>query len=393
MTDNAKSPILSKNVSSSIGLEPPLRFPGFIEPRTMHRLSDFTSRVTRKNKNNETALSLTISSKDGLVDQETFFNKKVSSKDMTGYYLLKKGEFAYNKSYSNGYDFGSIKRLNKYEQGALSTLYICFALTKYHSDFIMHYFDTLKWYPQIYLISAEGARNHGLLNVATQDFFGTEHALPSDVREQQKIADFLSLVDERIEKQRQLVEVLKRYKRGALLKIFEGCETWTKYLAKDVGKISTGSSNTQDSVPDGTYPFFIRSVNVSKSNKFVYDGEAVLTIGDGQIGKVFHYINGKFDCHQRVYMITKFTNISGRYFYHFFSTFFYNRAMKMSARNTVDSVRMEMIADMPIYVPDRQAEVRIVNFLDGIDSQIQQQEHVLEYLNIYKNGLLQQMFV
>ena len=211
--------------------------------------------------------------------------------------------------------------------------------------------------------------------------------------EQQKIADFLSLVDERIEKQRQLVEVLKRYKRGALLKIFDGCETWTKYLAKDVGKISTGSSNTQDSVPDGTYPFFIRSVNVSKSNKFVYDGEAVLTIGDGQIGKVFHYINGKFDCHQRVYMITKFTNISGRYFYHFFSTFFYNRAMKMSARNTVDSVRMEMIADMPIYVPDRQAEVRIVNFLDGIDSQIQQQEHVLEYLNIYKNGLLQQMFV
>ena len=211
MTDNAKSPILSKNVSSSIGLEPPLRFPGFIEPWTMHRLSDFTSRVTRKNKNNETTLSLTISSKDGLVDQETFFNKKVSSKDMTGYYLLKKGEFAYNKSYSNGYDFGSIKRLNKYEQGALSTLYICFALTKYHSDFIMHYFDTLKWYPQIYLISAEGARNHGLLNVATQDFFGTEHALPSDVREQQKIADFLSLVDERIEKQRQLVEVLKGY--------------------------------------------------------------------------------------------------------------------------------------------------------------------------------------
>ena len=174
----------------------------------------------RKNSNKETELPLTISSKDGLVDQVTFFNKKISSKDMSGYYLLKKGEFAYNKSYSNGYDFGSIKRLERYEMGALSSLYICFSLKKHCSDYIKHYFESLKWYRQIYIISAEGARNHGLLNVPTDDFFATRHFLSQNIEEQQKIADFLSLVDLRIEKQRQLVESLKKYKRGLFQELF-----------------------------------------------------------------------------------------------------------------------------------------------------------------------------
>ena len=84
---------------------------------------------------------------------------------MSGYYLLKNGEFAYNKSYSVGFDFGSIKRLDYYPMGALSTLYICFALKKHDTDFVKAYFDSLKWYREIYMISAEGARNHGLLNV------------------------------------------------------------------------------------------------------------------------------------------------------------------------------------------------------------------------------------
>ena len=93
---------------------------------------------------------------------------------MSGYYLLKNGEYAYNKSYSVGYDFGSVKRLDRYDMGALSTLYICFALKKHDSDFINAYFDSLKWYREIYMISAEGARNHGLLNVPTDEFFGTK---------------------------------------------------------------------------------------------------------------------------------------------------------------------------------------------------------------------------
>ena len=213
-----------ENVSSSNGLEkyPKLRFPEFDEPWRAEKLSDFADRVTRKNSKNETDLPLTISSKDGLVDQVSYFNKTVASKDMSGYYLLKNGEYAYNKSYSVGYDFGSIKRLDRYPMGALSTLYICFALKRHDSDFIKAYFDSLKWYREIYMISAEGARNHGLLNVPTEDFFDTKHYLPENVDEQRKIAEFLIALDRRIEAQQSLVDNLKKYKRGLLHEIL--CE-------------------------------------------------------------------------------------------------------------------------------------------------------------------------
>ena len=207
-----------ENVSSSNGLEkrPKLRFPGFDEPWKAEKLSDFAERVTRKNTNNETSLPLTISSKDGLVDQISYFNKTVASKDMSGYYLLKNGEYAYNKSYSVGYDFGSVKRLDRYDMGALSTLYICFALKKHDSDFIKAYFDSLKWYREIYMISAEGARNHGLLNVPTDEFFDTKHYIPMDLAEQRKIADFMIALEHRIEAQQSLVDNLKKYKSGVV---------------------------------------------------------------------------------------------------------------------------------------------------------------------------------
>ena len=150
------------------------------------------------------------------MDQISYFNKTVASKDMSGYYLLKNGEYAYNKSYSVGYDFGSVKRLDRYDMGALSTLYICFGLKKHHSDFIKAYFDSLKWYREIYMISAEGARNHGLLNVPTDEFFNTKHYIPMDSAEQRKIADFMIALEHRIEAQQSLVDNLKKYKRGLL---------------------------------------------------------------------------------------------------------------------------------------------------------------------------------
>ena len=219
------------NVSSSNGLEkrPKLRFPGPDEPWKAERLSDFADRVTRKNSQNQTDLPLTISSKDGLVDQVSYFNKTVASKDMSGYYLLLNGEYAYNKSYSVGYDFGSIKRLDRYTMGALSTLYICFALKKHDSDFINAYFDSLKWYREIYKISAEGARNHGLLNVPTDAFFETKHYLPQNLNEQRKIADFMIALEHRIDAQQSLVDNLKKYKRGLLSNLFgeKATQEWT----------------------------------------------------------------------------------------------------------------------------------------------------------------------
>ena len=126
---------------------------------------------------------------------------------------------------------------------------------------------------------------------------------------------------------------------------------WKESLIKDVCSIGTGKSNSQDQVEGGKYPFFIRSEVPVRSNRYLYDCEAVITIGDGKIGKVFHYINGKFDLHQRCYKMSDFKNVDGKFFYYYFSSHFYERAMRMTAKATVDSVRLGMISEMPISFP------------------------------------------
>lgn len=179
------------------------------------RLDAFTKRVMRKNKSNQSRLPLTISAQYGLVDQITFFNKVVASTDLSNYYLLKKGEFAYNKSYSSDYPWGAIKRLDNYDQGALSSLYICFApQDNVVSDFILQYFESPKWHKGISEIAVEGARNHGLLNVAVQDFFHTYHYVPKDKKEQIKISKLLMLLDERIATQNKIIEKMQTLIRG-----------------------------------------------------------------------------------------------------------------------------------------------------------------------------------
>ena len=185
------------------------------------RLDAFTERVMRKNKSNQSRLPLTISAQYGLVDQITFFNKVVASTDLSNYYLLKKGEFAYNKSYSSDYPWGAIKRLDNYDQGALSSLYICFApQDNVVSDFILQYFESPKWHKSISEIAVEGARNHGLLNVAVQDFFHTYHYVPKDKKEQIKISKLLMLLDERISTQNKIIEDLKKLKSAIIEKVF-----------------------------------------------------------------------------------------------------------------------------------------------------------------------------
>ena len=338
------------------------------------------------------------------MDQISYFNKTVASKDMSGYYLLKNGEYAYNKSYSVGYDFGSVKRLDRYDMGALSTLYICFALKKHDSDFIKAYFDSLKWYREIYMISAEGARNHGLLNVPTDEFFDTKHYMPQDSAEQQKIADFMIVLERRIGAQQSLVDNLKKYKRGVTEAIFtkdlrfttKGVPypQWDKKYVGDICKIQTGKSNTQDETSQGSYPFYVRSPIIRKSNRYLFDCEAVLTVGDGVgTGKVFHYVTGKFDLHQRVYAMTDFKIVSGKYFYYYFSHFFYDRVMRMTAKTSVDSVRYEMIDKMTIQIPCHEEQQQIVSFLDCLEHSVIEAEKTLNLLEKLKSGCLQQLFI
>lgn len=177
------------------------------------------------------------------------------------------------------------------------------------------------------------------------------------------------------------------------LKGFSG--EWGTKLVESVCDISTGKSNTQDKVADGKYPFYVRSSIVERSNKYLYDEEAVLTAGDGVgTGKVFHYVNGKYDLHQRVYRMFNFRDIDSKYFYYVFSTKFYERVMSMTAKSSVDSVRYDMIADMEIIIPTNVKEqIAIASFFTNLDSQITLQTQRLEKLKQIKSACLDNMFV
>lgn len=167
---------------------------------------------------------------------------------------------------------------------------------------------------------------------------------------------------------------------------------WKESLIKDVCSIGTGKSNSQDQVEGGKYPFFIRSEVPVRSNRYLYDCEAVITIGDGKIGKVFHYINGKFDLHQRCYKMSDFKNVDGKFFYYYFSSHFYERAMRMTAKATVDSVRLGMISEMPISFPSISEQQKIAECLSSIDSYISSINEKVEQLKAHKKSLLQKLF-
>ena len=265
---------------------PTLRFADYTDEWHKYALSDFVTRITRRNKNNESSLPLTISAQYGLVDQITFFNKTVASVDLSGYYLLYNGDFAYNKSYSNDYAWGAVKRLDKYEKGCLSSLYFVFRPTdKVDSDYLTHYFETNKWHKGISDIAGEGARNHGLLNMAVDDYFATKHYLPS-LSEQKKIACFLNLITKRIEIQNKIISDLKVLKK-------ELCNRYFKSVHNDM---SLGYITLKDILTerkeycskDGTYTHGTLSKEGVSPKTERYDRDFLVKNEDKQY-KVTHF--------------------------------------------------------------------------------------------------------
>ncbi|WDT85356.1 restriction endonuclease subunit S [Alteromonas sp. 009811495] len=184
------------------------------------RFEEVFVRITRKNKEDNQNV-LTISAQMGLVNQEKYFNKSVSAKDLTGYYLLESGDFAYNKSYSKGYPMGAIKRLNNYDKGVVSTLYICFRVVGEQEPlFWEQFFEAGQLNREINKIAQEGARNHGLLNVSVTEFFSDiEVPVPSRA-EQRKIADFLRALDQKLDAVKEQVELTQTFKKGLLQQMF-----------------------------------------------------------------------------------------------------------------------------------------------------------------------------
>lgn len=168
---------------------------------------------------------------------------------------------------------------------------------------------------------------------------------------------------------------------------------WKLDLVKHHCKITTGSKNTQDADDSGEFPFFVRSQTIEKIGTYSFDGEAVLTAGDGVgVGKVFHYYNGKFDYHQRVYKMSDFSKeLDGKYFFLFFKNNFAKQTQSASAKTSVDSVRLEMIADMPLVLPRIKEQQKIADILSSVDSAIESTSKIISKQKRIKTALMQDL--
>ena len=198
------------------------RLPGFNGEWQSCRLHQIAKRIRRKNTvGNENVL--TISAQYGLINQSEFFNKEIASEDKSNYYLLQRNDFAYNKSYSSGYPFGAIKRLTRYDIGIVSPLYICFEIVgeNVYLEYMEQYFEAGLMNREIHAFAQEGARNHGLLNIAVDDFFNSKIILPS-LEEQQAIAAILSAADKEIELLHQDLEQEKQKEKALMQLLLTG---------------------------------------------------------------------------------------------------------------------------------------------------------------------------
>ena len=404
-------------------MTPKLRFKEFSDDWHKYHLKNIADRITRKNKNNESKLPLTISSLDGLVDQITYFNKKVASKDMSGYYLLLNGEFAYNKSYSAGFPFGSVKRLDRYDNGALSTLYICFKpKSNINSDFFLKYFETSKWHKEVSMTVAEGARNHGLLNVNVEDFFNTLHTLPTSFQEQHKVADFLYVIDEKIENQLNIIESLEKQKKGFMQNIFsrelcfkdEKGNTFPEWEEKCLGAVSDVRDGTHESPKYVSEGFaLLTSKNLNQNGTLNFDDISFITkedfesinkrskvdVGDilfGMIGTIGNPVQVK-ECNfaiKNVALIKENKILLNSFLIDYLrSNFVAKQFYKNQAGGTQKFIALGMIRELIIPIPTLPEQQKIADFLSSFDEKIETEKQILTHWQTVKKGLLQQMFV
>ncbi len=217
--------------------------------------------------------------------------------------------------------------------------------------------------------------------------------LPPTKAEQTAIATALSDADALISSLSTLITKKRNIKQGAMQKLLQPKEGWEVKKLGDIAEIYTGKKNNQDKVENGMYPFFVRSQTIESINSYSFDGEAILIPGEGNIGKIFHYINGKFDYHQRVYKISDFrSGYFSKYIYRYISEYFGRHAMENSVKATVDSLRLPtfQVFEIP-FPPTYKEQENISTILSDMDEEIKALETKLEKYKKVKLGMMQNL--
>lgn len=227
-------------------------------------------------------------------------------------------------------------------------------------------------------------------------------------QEQIKIGGFFKQLDNTIALHQRKLQKLKAIKSSYLYEMFpnEGekrpkrrfsgfNEDWEEHRLGNLTKIKTGSSDLKDADENGKYPLFVRSENVERSNRYIFDGEAILIPGEGRLGEIYHYIDGKFDFHQRVYKISDFvdSNTDGKFVLYELQKNFKKHALKYTVKATVDSLRLPMLTEYEIKIPGIDEQRKISSFFWKIDRLIDLQQEELGKLKSIKVAYLNEMFV
>ena len=377
-------------------------------------MGDIVERITRKNENLESILPLTISAQYGLIDQNEFFDKRIASKDVSCYYLVRKGEFAYNKSTSSDAPWGAIKRLDRYESGVLSTLYIVFRILdeeKIDSDYLVTYYDTDLWHKGVQAIAAEGARNHGLLNIAPADFFETTVSIPQDIEEQRKIGAYFKNLDCLITLHQRELNKLNTIKKSMLENCFprNGEKTprirfsgftddWEQRKVSDLFKVTRGyvlAATQTETMKTDEKPYPVYSSQTKDNGlmgyykDYLYE-DAITWTTDGANAGTVNYRAGRFYC----------TNVCGV----LLSNEVKANQMIAEALNNVakgyvsyvgnPKLMNNVMADIVIQIPTQAEEREQLSMLfASLDNLITLHQRELSKLERVKKSLLTSMFI
>ena len=391
------------------------------------KLGEVARRVTRKNENGDSDLPLTISAQYGLVDQRTFFNSQVASKDMSGYFLLHRGEFAYNKSTSTDSPWGAIKRLEKYDMGCVSTLYICFELLSGDPDFLVTYYETDRWYKSVQLIAAEGARNHGLLNIAPDDFFETQICIPKRIDEQRRIGAFFDRLDSLITLHQRKYDKLCVLKKSMLDKMFpKGGSLYPEirfagftdpWEQRKLGEVATFGGGHTPSMSDsdnyeGGNVLWVTSQDVKShyldgtTTQITEKGAKELTLYPAgslvmvtRSGILRHTLpvaelRKPSTVNQDIRVILPQENYYGQWLLQFFIS--RNKELLLEfgkTGTTVESVDFSKMRDMVLLTPSLPEQQQIGRYFARLDNLITLHQRKLELLRNIKKSMLDKMFV
>ena len=407
---------------------PAIRFKGFTDTWEQRKLGDIVERVVRKNTNNESSLPLTISAQYGLVDQITYFNNRVASRDVSNYYLVLNGEFAYNKSTSDGFPFGAVKRLDLYEKGVLSTLYIVFSIknqSEIDSDYLTVFFDTDRWHKGVSERAAEGARNHGLLNISADDFFDIDIFLPRHKEEQVAIGSYLRHLDNLITLHQRKYDKLTNVKKSMLEKMFPKngsnvpeirfkgfTEAWEQRKLCDVVKEITRND------PESEAPIMMITANngfIEQSERYAFNnaGESLkkyILLKKGELA--YNHGASKLRPYGSCFALTTAENARIPFVYHCFSAENQNAEfmsielngaeIENQLRKIVSSgarmdgllnISFDEYTSVSVLLPGIEEQDCIADFFRQLDNLITLHQRELEKLKNLKKACLEKMFV